>query len=119
MITGQSLKCNQVRRKPGCQRHAAWLSRILNGETNPYALRVSACGQTRPVARRSDKSVYGNSSVNGWHRRSILNTYNNFILKEVHEYIHCPELFCIQSGPLWPCSDTRCYRLLSWPHLLG
>ena len=49
----------------------------------------------------------------------LLNTHNNIILKKVHESIHCPELFCIHSGPLWPCSDTRCYRLPSWPLLLA
>src|SRR6267142_2903439 len=47
-----------------------------------------------------------------------LNTYNNFISKQFHETIHSPELFCIHSGPLWLCFETRCYRLLSWPLLL-
>src|SRR5882762_7873645 len=48
-----------------------------------------------------------------------LNTYNNFILKKSHESIQCPELFCIHSVPLFSCSESRCYRLPSWPHILA
>src|SRR5207248_10461952 len=46
------------------------------------------------------------------------NTYSNFILKLFHESIQCPELFCIHSVALFSCSETRCYRLPSWPHIL-
>src|SRR6266403_187930 len=84
------------------------------------AIALPASAPARIVAARSlladDNEIPHASSINIGARSS--NTYSNFILKLFHESIQCPELFCTHSVALFSCSETRCYRLPSWPHIL-
>ena len=120
-IGDETPRANQMIGSANCAAglHLAFTSQLI------WPPRVTAVEQAfRAVERqvmaerRRMKSYSRSPSARLNYSHGILNAYNNFILKSVHEYILCAKLFCIHSGPPWPCSDTRCYRLLSWPLLL-